>query len=118
MGLLFRHNINRRDYAETKVKLDYTKTWVQSSFVGNVQPVKGRDLQVGAEGNWSVGSVKVYSEVKLDVKKSGQTGTFIEFDDEWYEVAASMPYKAGGAFAVIDHYKYIAEPRTNAEVGL
>jgi hypothetical protein len=118
MSLPYATPVPRRDYVITKVKLDLTKTWTQSTFSGNVQPATGRDLQEAPEGNWSTGAVKVYSNIELKVKKSGQSGTYIKFENDWYELAAKLPYVSAGPFIALKHYKYLAAPRTNKEVGL
>jgi len=121
MSLLIKSDVPRREYTITKVKLDKVKTWTQSTFLGNCQPAKGRELSLLPEGIWSVGVIAVYSETRLNIKKEGNpptTGTFVQFADDWYEIIVEAPYQNGGALLPIDHYKYLATPRTNSEVGL
>jgi len=118
MALLYKETYQRRDYTVTKVKLDTTKNWVQTTFKGDVQPATGKDLALAPEGNWDAGTVKVYSNIPLNTKKSEATSTYVLFEDDWYECLVKLPNTAKGPFKALHHYKYLASPRTNKAVGL
>jgi hypothetical protein len=122
MALLFKSKLKRRDYTEVQDKMDLVKTWSQTTFLGDIQTASGRDLALFPEGMFSVGAVKVRTEKRLNVKKEGKPGTnatFVFFNDTWYELTAEMPWQqSSGPLMALNHYKYLANPRTNTEAGL
>lgn len=122
MALLFSKEYNRRDCTLTKTKMDYEKVWTASVFTGSMQFPKGIDYINKPSGSYKDGTLIVYSNTKLAVRNednSEEKGTFVLSDEDiWLEITREIPYQMGGIFANLDHYKYVAEPRSKSMVGL
>ena len=122
MALFFSKEYNRRDCSFVKNKMDYEKVWVASTFIGSMQFPKGIDYINKPSGSYKDGTLIVYSNTKLAVRnedKPEEQGTFVlSNEDIWLEITREIPYQMGGIFALIDHYKYVAEPRSKSMVGL
>lgn len=107
MSTLFPRTIVVRHRTGSLVKGVWVQGQVESgTFVGSVQPVRGKDLDLLPIGRRDTGSVKVYSNTPLEVASEGgnQPGDIVVWQGRQWEVVASLPYQNG----VVDHYKYLA----------
>lgn len=122
MSIFFSKEFKRRECTITEVKMDVTRTWTASTFTGSMQFPKGVDYINKQSGSYKDGTLVVYSNTKLNVRNEdnpSEQGTFVCSDEDiWLEITREIPYNMGGVFASIDHYKYVAEPRSKTEVGL
>ena len=81
---------------------------VAGTFLGTIQPLNANEVRNLPEGERNIGSVKIYSETKLNVAQEAssptESGDVVVFQDRYYWVKYQNPYKSG----LIEHYKYIA----------
>lgn len=107
MSTLFPHTIVVRHRTGERVRGVWTPGPTTSdTFVGSVQPVKGKDLELLPIGRRDTGAVKVYSNTPLAVSVEGGTtpGDVVVWQGRAWEIIAALPYQNG----VINHYKYLA----------
>lgn len=107
MSTLFPHSLVVQHRSGSLVKGVWTPGPVESGiFVGSVQPVNGKDLDLLPIGRRDTGSVKVYSNTPLAVATEGGTtpGDVVVWQGRQWELVAALPYQNG----VINHYKYLA----------
>lgn len=107
MSTLFPRTLVVRHRTGSLVKGVWTPGPVESgTFIGSVQPIRGKDLDLLPIGRRDIGSVKVYSNTPLAVSIEGgsQPGDIVVWQGRQWEVVASLPYQN----EVISHYKYIA----------
>lgn len=125
--LLFTKTYKTRYVTVTQNKMDWDKTWEDGTFVGSMQFPKGAlDFTNRDGGSYVDGSVVVYSNTRLETRDEDHPetqGTFVLFSvdngkETWFEVVKELTFQVGSVFSVIDHYKYIAEPRNLKEAGL
>jgi hypothetical protein len=85
------------------------KTRTQKTFIGTIQPITGKELETLNVGRESLGKVKVYSSVALNVstEDSDKSGDIVIYNNQEWELIADIPYQN----SLIPHYKYIAEFR-------
>ena len=107
MSTLLPHTIVVRRRSGSLVKGVWTPGPVESgTFVGSVQPVKGKDLDLLPIGRRDTGSMKVYSNTPLAVSVEGgdTPGDIVVWQGRQWEVVAELPYQND----LIPHYKYLA----------
>ena len=80
---------------------------VASTFIGSVQPVTGKDIEIMETGKEDKGRIKAYSDTKLNVSIAGEDtpGDIIIWDGKEWECMSEQAYQNG----LINHYKYIAQ---------
>jgi len=89
----------------------YVTNETDSSFVGSVQPLTGKEIETFVAGRADKGHVKVYSATRLNVCAEGQlnSGDVVIWQSQKWEVIYEMINQND----LIEHYKYIAEYRGN-----
>lgn len=117
MSTLFPHTIRLlKRSSGTYSKGRWSSQESESSFVGSVQPVTGKDTEFLPENRRDTGLVKVYSNSPLTVSIEGgdSQGDIVIWAGKRWEVVQELVFANG----LIDHYKYIAAyigPDTPAE---
>lgn len=109
MSVLFPKTISYFIVTGSRVKGKWTPAENAGTFIGSVQPVTGRDLDVVQVGRQDTGKIKVYANESLNVSKedSNTPGDLIVWEGSKWEIIAKLPYQNN----LINHYKYIAEFR-------
>jgi hypothetical protein len=81
----------------------------ESTMVGSIQPLSGRELASLEIGRADLGKVKIYSSTELQVSNDGgdEKGTIVFYRNKKYEVIQEMAFDNN----LISHFKYIAELR-------
>jgi hypothetical protein len=85
------------------------KTSTNDVFIGTIQPMTGKDLELVTVGREDRGKVKIYSDRELNVGIEGtnKSGDLVFYQSKKYEIIQAMDFQNG----VLPHYKYIAEFR-------
>ena len=109
MGVLFPKTINYIQVTFTVDKGKGEKSETASTFIGDVQPVTGKDLQALPELQTDVGLIKVYSNSQLNVSEQGtsNSGDIVLWQGKRWELVKELPYQND----LIEHFKYIGELR-------
>jgi len=84
-------------------------SFFEYDFVGNIQIMSGKDMQLLPEGRRETESIKIFSGIRLntvDVKNKTNPDIVI-FNGEEYEVISSSPYQNN----LINHYEMIAQKK-------
>lgn len=102
-----------------RVGTRYESTFTESTFQANIQPLNGADVTARGSGRVDTGSIKIYADAPLNFAKQRATpderNTCVLFGGDWYEVTEELSYTTGGIVGTLQHYKYIAERRDDAE---
>lgn len=106
--LLPRKTINYRQVTFTRVKGVAQKVETPSTFIGSVQPITGKDVELLPAGREDKGDVKVYSDTPLNVGTEGsdKSGDVVEWQGKKWEIVQGMDFQN-----LINYYKYRAEFR-------
>ena len=85
---------------------------VALTFSGSTQPTTGKDLETLPQGREDRGTIKVYSDIQLNISAEGTSnpGDYVVHSNKKWEVIAELDYDNN----LIPHYKYIAELREAA----
>lgn len=106
---LFPSTIDYKQVNGSYVNGEWTKTEIEGTFVGSVQPLTGKELESLPVGREDRGKVKVYSDSPLNacVEGTENSGDIVIWQGKRWEVIFALDYQNN----LISHYKYIAEYR-------
>lgn len=109
MSIFFPTTITYKQVTGKYVNGVWQKTEVEDTFLGNVQPITGRELESLNIGRADLGKIKIYSNIELHVSKKGSTnsGDVILYQNKKYEIIQIMSYQNN----LVPHYKSLAEYR-------
>jgi hypothetical protein len=107
MSVLFPKTISAIRLTFTRVKGKPVYTPAAFTFIGNVQPTSGKQIENLPVAINNKGAVKVYSNDPLIVATEGgdTTGDIVIYNGKQWQVIYEMPYQND----LINHYKYIAQ---------
>lgn len=116
MGVLFPKTYSFKPYSgSTRVKGRLTITYgVESTFVGNVQPMNQFQIESLDIGRKNIGKIKIVTDHNFTISTEGQenTGDIIIYDNNEWEVIGGNNNTGN----ILSHRKYIAELRLLDEI--
>lgn len=123
MSVLFPKDIEAVDYTFVQDKMTVEKVAGTPYIIqADIQPETGEDEGISfdptIQGRRDIGTVKVFSNTKLNVSKEETvlTGTVLSWEGGKWEVIQELPYQNNSFFTLIDHYKYKAQLLTEEDL--
>lgn len=85
----------------------YEPTEIPATFLGNVQPVTGKEAESLNIGKENEGLVKIYTGTRLNVssEKTNKSGDIVIWEGQQWKIVDEKVYQNG----LLSHYRYIAE---------